>query len=860
MALRGFYRFLLLAWPRQFRLDHGGDAARLFAEACAHDRQTRGIGAVLTRVGRATVEVPARGLWERTRSIRWATLRPSELGADARYSVRSLRRSPAYTVTALLTMTIGIGLSTAMFNTFNAVGLRGWPIENADSVVVIHQSANPPSNLDDLEGFQRSSSLAVVGGSRLAFHSVAIEPSGRGDSGFGQYVTAGYFEALGVRFALGRNISPDEDRPGAPSPVIIISHTLWQRLFSGAPDVIGRTVYLNKAAFTVIGVTREGWRGEQPYRDDFWLPLNSLRQFLPDDTLFSLKDRRCCLDIVGRLHPGVDRERAEEELSLLTARAWDGSQRRVRLTGTSMIERMPVTFRAAAMATLMLATALLLLLTGANIAHLQLARAMSRTRETRTRLALGAGRGRVVRQLVTESVLLTVVAGSLAMVLVFALLDTMMRISEMPLLEVWTPNVTVYTYCVLVSLAMSLTFSLLPAMRSTRVSLAHGIGQAATPVRLRFNLALLTTQIALAASLLTGAAMLHRVLIQATRGDAGFPLDGLMVVTYEPARSITVNKDSARAFRVAVEAAAADAGFGPVGLVDIVPFESVRHDKVRTGEGPGVEFPIDVAPMSASAFGVLAIPMTQGRSLAEGMTDEAVINEAAARRFWPHGAAVGRTLIYGTQTFTVVGVTRDVYYTVRDIIRPMLHIPAGMSRQFPALVLRSNVPAVANRMTTLVKELDPQAVVNAGSLSERIASRLGDEQMGAQAAWAGGLLALALATFGVFGVFAFVVEERRSEIGIRVALGAQRRDVLRALFRPARIAVLAGLSIGLVLSLSVGPILDSMRMRFYGLSWFDPIAFGTAGAILAAAALLATFIPARRALAVDPVVILKDDA
>lgn len=875
MALRLFYRLLLLTWPRRFRRDNADDAAQVFAEACAHDLRTRGVAAVLARVGRATIEVPARGLAEHGRSLLKSPARGQRLGfshhlsellSDARFSVRSLRRSPAYTVTALLTMTIGIGLSTAMFTTFNAVGLRGWPVENADSLVLISPADTPLRRsesgfgLDDLERFQHSSSFTAVAGSRRAYHSVALEPSGRGEGGFGQYVTPEFFEVTGVRMVLGRNFRPDEDRASAPAPVIIISHSLWQSLFAGARDVIGRTVYLGKEAFAVVGVTREGWRGEQPYRSDIWLPLNTMPQFRPDDPMVAKDGGRCCVDILGSLKPGVDRDRAAEELTLLAPRAADGTPRRVRLSGTSMLDRTSGALRAAVSSMVVLATAFVLLLTGANIAHLQLARAMARARETRTRLALGAGRARVVRQLVTESVLLTFVAGSLAMVLVFALLDTLMQISEMPMPEVWTPNLTVYAYCVLVSLTMSLAFGLLPALRSTRVSLAHGVGQASTPVRMRFNLALLTTQIALSASLLTGAALLNRALAHATRGDAGFPIDGLMVVTYEPARSTSASRESARAFRLAVEDAANNAGLGPVGLLDIVPYTSLVSGKVRTGDAPATEHTLDVAPMSASAFNVLGIPMAQGRAIARGAEAEAVVNVSAARRLWPDGEVVGRTLTYGTRTFTVVGVTQDVYYTTRDTIRPMLHLPAGVARQFPALVVRADTRIAADRLTSLVNRLDPQAIVYAKSLSERIASRLGDEQMGAQAAWAGGLLALALATFGVFGVFAFVVEERRSEIGIRVALGAQRRDVLRALVRPARIAVLGGLTLGLVLSLMVGPILEGMGIRLFGVSPFDPIAFGTVGVILGAAALIATFVPVRRALAVDPAVILKEDA
>ena len=538
---RIFYRLLLLAYPRAFRREHGDDAVRLFVEACEADRRARGTIGVLSRLGRAVADVPVRGVAERLAS-RSGGLRPaalaSDLWHDLKFGTRSLRRSPAFTITAILTMTIGIALSTAMFTAFNAIGLRGWPVEHADTLVVIG-SRNPEQSrfgLDDLERFRRSRTLTTVAGSRRAFNAnVALELGGRGEGGFGQYVTPEFFDATGVRLILGRNFRPEENREGAPEPVVIISHMLWQRLFAGASDVIGRTVYIGKTALTVIGVTREGWRGELPYRDDVWLPLHAMRTSWPDHPLFSRQAGRCCLDIVGRLAPDASHRLAEEELTTLTEAGPGGDRRQVRVSGTSMYDRAPAPIRAAVLVSVVLATGIVLLLTGANIAHLQLARAMARAREIRTRIALGAGRGRVVRQLVAEALLLTVVAGALAMAAVFALLDTLMRISEMGLREVWTPNVAVYAYCVGVSLVMSVTFSLMPALRTTRVSLASGAGQTATAPRLRFNLVLLTTQIALSVSLLTGAVLLNRAFVHAIRGDAGFPIDGLTVVSYQPA-------------------------------------------------------------------------------------------------------------------------------------------------------------------------------------------------------------------------------------------------------------------------------------------------------------------------------------
>lgn len=868
MILRALYRLLLLAYPQTFRREHGDDAARLFVEACQADRRTRGTIGVLSRLARALVDVPARGVAERLAS-RNGSPRPtallSDLRHDLQYGVRSLRRSPTFTIAAIATMTIGIALSTAMFTAFNAVGLRGWPVEHADTLVVIETGSAEQSRfgLDDLERFRHSQTLTTVAGSRRAFNvNVALEGGGRGEGGYGQYVTPGFFDATGVRLILGRNFRPDEDREGAPEPVVIISHLLWQRLSGSSSDVIGRTVYLGKTAHTVIGVTREGWRGEQPYRDDVWLPLHALRTHRPDDPLFSHAAGRCCLDIVGRLAPHASRRLAEEELATLIGPGPNGDRRRVRLSGTSMYDRASGPVRAAVLALVVLATGIVLLLTGANIAHLQVARAMARAREIRTRIALGAGRGRVVRQLVTEALLLTAVAGVLAMGLVYALLDTLMRVSEMELRVVWTPNATVYAYCVTVSLVMSVAFSLMPALRSARAGLSNGAGQTVTPPRLHFNLALLTTQIALSVALLTGAVLLNRAFAHAIRGDAGFPLDGLTVVSYQPAGPSTTQADGARVIRQSIEHALAGTTLPPAGLLDVVPFSSVYSARVQPlgGEANGFH-DVDLAPMSAAAFAVLDIPFVEGRAYRdEDGVLEAVINESAARRIWPGQSAIGKALLHAKRPYTIVGLTRDVYFSSRQTLRPMLHIPAGSVRRFPSFVLRADARAVSDQVTSIILQLDPRATVTVRTLSDTIAARLGDERAGAQAAWAGGLLALVLATFGVFGVFAYVVEERRREIGIRVALGAEKHDVLAALFRPARLAVGAGLGVGLILSLSMGPILDVTGMSLFGRSPFDPIVFAIVGAILTAAALIATVVPARRALGVDPSVILKDDA
>jgi len=828
---------------------------------------------------------------EITRDI-WGWQSVERLVQDLRYAARSLRRSPAFTVTAILTMTIGIGLNTAMFTAFNAVGLRGWPVENAERLVLLDPEGPGAAGrfsfgLDDLRDLQqRSRTLDLVAASRIAFHAISSDPADRGQNAYGQYVTPAFFDITGVRMAMGRGFRPDEDRAGAPAQVIIISHGLWQRMFGGAADVIGRSVYLGKPPnisiegealdpgnppFEIVGVTREGWRGGQPYRDDFWLPLQVGRRFRPGDSFFS-PDSRCCAQLLGRLAPGVSRDRASDELTLLaqqratpasapgasTSHASENRQRRVTATGTSMLDHTTGSARVAIPLLVLAATLIVLLLTGANVAHLQLARTMARSREIRTRMALGAGRARVARQLLTEALLLSAVAGGLGMTLVYIMLDTLMAVAEMPMPEVWTPDIKVFAYCLGVSLAMSIVFSLLPALRSTRVSLAHGAGKAATPAgRPRFNLALLALQIALSTALLVGASLLSRAFTRATTGDVGYALSGLTTATFLPTVPRADTAPTVPALRSALERASAESNLPQAALVQHLPF--ARFDTLdvhRPGDSSSDTVEIHVVRMSASGLPVIGIPLTIGRAYTERAdASEAVVNETAARLLWPGASAIGKTLLAGTANYIVVGVARDVYYTDHDRIAPLLHLPVAPNAN-PYVMVRSEGPAIRAQLQAILTGIDSRATIQVRSVSEWLVYRHRDEAAAANAAWTAGLLALALATFGVFGVFAYVVEERRSEIGIRLALGAQRGQVLAALLRTAGGAVLAGLTLGLALSLCVGPLLNQVLM---GLSPFDPIAFGIVALILSGAGVLATFIPARRALGVQPAVILKQE-
>jgi putative ABC transport system permease protein len=863
-----FYRLLLLSYPAAFRRDHGREAAHLFADACHESLRERRHVALLARIGRACVEVPVRGLVEhaRDRSLAGISTLAAEVPSNLRETFRSLMRTPAFTITAILTMTIGIALNTAMFTAFNAVALRGWPGVDAARVVTIRPAAWDDRgllsglDLEDLRQLQRSQSLEHVAATRPAYLYAATEARGRADLVYGRFATADFFATVGISMARGRAFTADEDLAGAAAPVVVISHALWHRMFAGAEDVIGRSLHFGKAAHRIIGVTPEQWRGEQPYRDDVWLPLQAIRVLDPDDRLFAGDGAGCCVKIIGRLAEHASTESTAEELSVLTRPRRSQSDQppwRILVGTTARFDQLSPSFKAGVTAVLFAATALVLLLTGANITHLQLARAATRAREIRTRLALGAGRFRISRQLAIESLVLATIAGFLALGLVYALLGTLMRVSELPVVEIWRPDLTVFLYCLCVSVVMSLTFGLLPALRATKISLVHGGGHSSTPIRLRSNLLLLTTQIALSVTLLAGAALLTRGLRHATTADAGFAVEGLTVFSVQPGRLGDGARMRTPEFRDALRHALSASTLPPSAFVDVLPLINQVTTQIPLGDDTDpARLRVGYAPMSASAFDVFGIPIIEGRPYDDRSDAEVVINQTAARRLWPTESALGRSVPVDGRPRVVTGITRDVHYLSRADVGPTIHVPSNPAASTLTFVMRAEGAAVESQIRTVVRSLDPHATVTARSLIGILEDVLTDERVGSQAAWAGGLLALALATFGVFGVFVYVAEERRREIGIRIALGAQRRDVLGTLFRPARLAVLAGLALGLLMSLALAPAIER---NLYGLSAFDPVAFVTVAAIISAAALVATVVPARRALSVDPVVILKAD-
>jgi predicted permease len=781
---------------------------------------------------------------------------------DLRYGLRHLFAHPAFAVTTGATLLLATVLNTSFFTLFNATVLKRWPVPDAGRVVLVQSKSVEPGGADgvlmsDFE-FMRQHTRTFDhlfamrgGGSRVATSSANLD-----DFVFVQsaYVSGNFFDGLRIPMAIGRGFAPDEDLRDRPASVGVIGAGLWQRAFGADPGVLGRTVYVNRQPVTIVGVTAASVNGMWPFTNELWMPMAAT-------ALHQRQTGDCCVGVAGRLAGDVSREAARTELSVLMAQVDAASQRKPRIvtvTGTRPLDQPGSAARVAPLALVLLGLVAILLLACTNVGNLQLARAFARRRELATRLAIGANRARVVRQLVTETLLLTTVASAAALWLARILPEAIMRATGTTLPMRVLPDTTVAGFTVVLCIVATIVTGLIPALRGTRDAADFSAASRGTfeTRRAVVRTVLLGTQVTLSATLLFGATLLTRGLIHAWNIDPGYSLHTVSVIritlppqAYDAAR--------ASALRAQLRDSFAAAGLGPVGVADEAPLQ-------RSALGTSVRRPQDAAAdarrvhlrsYSSELFTLLKIPIVAGRLFDEQQTGEVVINEAMARALWPGSTAVGQRLIDRSRTVEVVGVVRDVQLIDLGAVEPAMFIPRMMSTTvLPQFLMRSDVRS--DQIRGIVGQLDSRATVTIAPLADMQRQALNDSYTGVTISWMLGALALVLAAGGVFGVFSYLVEERTREIGIRVALGARRAQVVAALFGTTRTALIAGLSIAAVLSFAAGRLL---RDFLYGLSPVDPVAYLGTAAVLALAATAATIIPARRAMKIDPVVALRHE-
>jgi predicted permease len=775
---------------------------------------------------------------------------------DLRYGARSLRRSPGFAITALLTLTLGVGVNTTLFSFVNALLLQPWPAADAHQLVrVYHRTAGSSArrlvgvSAPELALLQQATSADVAGtrpgGGPLTYRGVTRSPRGR-------LVSGNYFDVLKVPMVLGRGLHRDDDQPGR-APVIVLGYDLWTSLFLSDVEVVGQTISFHDVPMTVVGVAGQGVR-ESPLDDlpAFWIPLAAMPQVFPDEPFareFLSNAAHCCVDLVARLGPGMSRAPAEAELSVLDRRFRSGEQDGLgmHVTGTETAydpkagQMMPV------FGLLFAAALLVLLLTCANIGNLQLARAAARRSEVTVRLALGAARRRVVRQFLTEGLVLAIAAVALCLIVSPMVARAVMTRLEAPLARAldFSIDVRVLLFAAALTLVTCLVTSLAPALRGTRHLVA---GRASDRPTLRIRSMFLAAQVAISVVLLTAAALLHRGLEQAATQDVGFRIETLMALKVD---RVSQSPDADRAVLGAVMSAIENR---PVAVAAALPLGDFSfHTGVRrAGEPSEADRPVRYQPVSSNYFDVLGIPLRSGRTFRDGDSNEVVLNETLARMLWPDGQAVGGHVAgsAGTIGRQVVGVVADAHIDGLGAVGPVVFQPAETLSN----LLFNKGETTAEELQAIVTGVDPAATTTLRAVGDNVASSLEAATFGARIAGGLGLLALAIAAIGIAGVFSFVVTERTREIGIRLALGASRRRVRTLLLQRASRPAIIGAVIGLALAALGGPVLQGF---LYGLSPTNGMVYVAVVFIVALTTWAATILPMRRALRVDPAVALR---
>jgi predicted permease len=768
---------------------------------------------------------------------------------DLRYALRNLRHQPGFATIAILTLACAIGLNTSLFTVFNAVAIRPWPVPDAGRVVTILELNNRHQPFGfPLEEFQYlrahsqtfSGMLATLGGPHVKIDD---------GKALSSWVSGNYFSVLGIGMQLGRGFRADEDVVDAPQPVVVVSYKFWHNHLGADPHAVGQQLRIEDVPFTVVGVTGSDFYGTSPEVVDLYVPMAAMPLLRPhEEWLMSFLHNPgfCCSTVAGRLAPGVSRAHAEAEVAVLhqqfRARNHEESHG-VLLRGTAFLMNDTPEMAFPVFFLMFLAVTLVLLMACANVGNLLLARAAARQREISVRLSLGASRARVIRQLLTESLVLASAAGALGVAAAYWLPTVVFHAMMGDALSVqFVPDSVVLAYALALSMATCIFFGLAPALHGTRSG----------AIRSRFALrsVLLTAQVALSVVLLVGAGLMTRGVRKARAQDPGFTISGVSIAQFDlPATAY----DAARSLAFFAQLIR-DLDGQTVGLTYLAP---LGGNRVVTsfwlpGETRRQGRMVAMQRVNGGYFDVLGIPVVEGRNFEPADTGRSfvLVNQTLARRFFD-GHALGQTLVNG-EPVEIVGIVKDAYTAGLDEISPTVYFPINAD-SIPTVLFRST-PGAADRISSVARQIDARAGTTFTPLSSNLDKYLQASRAGAAIAEGLGGFALALATIGMFGVFAYWVEQRTKEIGIRMALGARPKQVIRLVLGSSSRAVLIGLALGFAGAAFVSQLL---RKLLFGLSPFDPVAYAIVALLLASASLAATFFPARRAITIDPMSALR---
>jgi len=802
---------------------------------------------------------------------------------DLRYSFRGLIKSPAFTVIAILSLGLGIGVNTSIFSLVNAAILRPLPVERPDQIVTLrgapkdgHDSFNLsfPAYLDVRE---RNSVFSDIAAGR--FITFNLSRGNLTERMWGYLVTGNYFDLLGAKAMLGRTFLPEEDRAEGANPVVVLSHDCWRNRFGSDPDVVGKTVLLNNHEFTVIGVAPAGFFGtEVAFSPELWAPMMMQEQADPGMNWLHNRREGRLNQVIARLKAGVGKAQAQAQLSSIADQLLKDYPTTDK--GQTIVLAPPGFFVPQLRDAVGLFGVLLLgiggfvvLLACTNLASLLLARAAARRKEIAVRLAIGAGRRRLVQQLLTESLLISVIggiAGLLVSVWVNSLLTAFRPPLDFPFNIRLSIDHRVLLFAIGVSTLTGILFGLMPALQATRLDLVSGLKEQSSGLHVsKLRNSLVSMQIALSLLLLVCAGLVLRSLMNAQHMDVGFNNQNALEMSFDVGLQGYDESKGRQFFNQVLHRVTAIRGVEAAGLAGYLPLaldksgRSVQVDGYvpRKGETPYVLS----TRVSSDYFKSMGIPVLRGRAFTEhdDVTSSRVVivNEAFVRRYWPAEQGVGkRVRINGADGpyAEIAGIVKDgKYLSLGEPAEPFLYIPIMQEYQSQvAMVVRTaNEPsAMIATIRAEVRDLDPHLpVYDVKTLDEHMLISLLPARLAASLLASFGTLALVLAAIGIYGVMLNVVTQRTREIGIRVALGATRSDVVRMIVGRGVIVAGSGIAIGLVVSFGLTRLIASL---LYGVSTTDAAVFAGVSIGLLLLAMCASYIPARRATKIDPLVAL----
>jgi putative ABC transport system permease protein len=810
---------------------------------------------------------------------------------DLRYAARMLRKSPVFSLVTVLLVALGTGAVTTIFSATNAMLLR--PLPGAANTAQLYSIDRKHRNGND--GMTASYSYYTqLRDNTHSFDGIAawnnialtISSGGTGNVAYGAIVTGNYFSVLGVRPELGRFFSVDEGATELAHPVVVISHGFWQSAFGGDSTVIGREVSVNGHRFTVIGVAPAVFRGVYiPLKTDAWVPVMMQAQLRPGHALSDPTD--IAFKLIARVKPGVSKESARQEASALTAARvasgvepmkWARDYVDARLVPLSGLPEDATKAIVGFFFLLLGASALVLLIASVNIAGMLSARAVARRREMAVRAALGAMRGRLVRQLLTESLVLFFfgAVGGIAI----ALFATR-ALEQLPLpaeisLDL-APDYRVIAFALVIALVTGVVFGLAPALQASRADIAKRIrdDSPAGGRRTRMANGLVVGQLALSLLLLVAAGLFLRALDRANRIDPGFDPAGVSIASFNT-EAFGYDTTKGRAFyRTLRDRLEATPGITTVSYAGFTPlaFENGSGIKIRLDDASGSPAGDATTPgisarettVDAGYFAALRIPVVRGSPIA--LTDDehsqrvAVINETLAKLLWPGEDAVGRTFAYTSGRVRVIGVARDAKYsTLTEPVTPFAYFASAQDwAPWQVLLVRSTLTQqdAAADIARAVRSIDPalpRPVMS--SLKQANAVVLVPQRVAAIVTGALGAIGLLMATVGLYGIISYSVNRRIREIGIRVALGARQADVLGMVVREGMRLAVAGVVIGLVLAVGATRLMSSF---LFNVSPLDSLTFVGMSILFLGIAFVSSYLPARRAASADPMTALRTD-